>query len=154
MYVLDMQSTTSPDVAVTLVKNDLGSPRAVEVTAEDVKSARLKYDPELLVGFLRRARQLGCPLSRVCWATDYPGFEFPETLLPKLALVNRAAGDDPLVPQADIARMLGGNYARFIGMDWSQDETLEQMRGLEERWTGILTGGATNPPPPRPQHSC
>ena len=86
--------------------------------------------------------------------TDYPGFEFPETLLPKLALVNRAAGDDPLVPPADIARMLGGNYARFIGIDWSQEETLEQMRGLDEKWTAILTGGKTNPPPPRPHHSC
>jgi len=41
---------------------------------------------------------------------------------------------------ADIARMLGGNYARFIGMDWSLEQTLEQMRGLEERWTDILMG--------------
>ena len=91
-------------------------------------------------GFLRRARQLGCPLSRICWATDYPGFEFPETLLPKLALVNRSAGDDPPIPANDVARMLGGNYARFLGIDWSLDETLEQMRTLEPTWSSILSG--------------
>ena len=33
-----------------------------------------------------------------------------------------------------MARMLGGNYARFIGIDWSQQQTVEQMRGLEESW--------------------
>src|SRR5436190_4355205 len=120
----------------------------------DMSFLNSTLDQRETYGFLRRARQLGCPLSRVCWATDYPGFEFPETLLPKLALVNRAAGDDPLIPQADIARMLGGNYARFLGMEWSQEETLEQMRGLEDKWTAILTGGTANPPSPRPHHSC
>lgn len=89
--------------------------------------------------FLQRARQVGCPWSRICWATDYPGFEFPDTLLPKFALVNDVAGEDePLVPQSDMARMLGGNYARFIGIDWSQEETLEQMRRLEEPWRATI----------------
>ena len=50
--------------------------------------------------------------------------------------------------------MLGGNYARFLGIDWSLDQTLEQMRTLDEKWTSILTGGKTNPPPPHPHHSC
>ncbi len=45
--------------------------------------------------------------------------------------------------------MLGGNYARFLGIDWS----LEQTLGLEERWTGILTEKKIEPPP-RPHHSC
>jgi len=108
-------------------------------------------------GFLRRARQLGCPLSRVCWATDYPGFEFPETLLPKLALVNRSAGDDPPIPQNDIARMLGGNYSRFLGVDWSLEETLDQMRSLEPTWSDILNPpprGAAPEPPRQPHHRC
>jgi predicted TIM-barrel fold metal-dependent hydrolase len=88
--------------------------------------------------FLQRARQLGCPWTRICWATDYPGFEFPETLLPKFALLNEDAGDDKLVPEADLARMLGGNYARFIGMeDWSRTQTMEQMGELDETWRGI-----------------
>ena len=49
--------------------------------------------------------------------------------------------------------MLGGNYARFLGMDWSLDQTLEQMRGLDEKWAGILTSGKVDPPP-HPHHAC
>ena len=33
-----------------------------------------------------------------------------------------------------MARMLGGNYARFVGMDWSQQQTVDQMHRLEESW--------------------
>jgi predicted TIM-barrel fold metal-dependent hydrolase len=134
----------------------------------DMSFMNSTLDQRETYGFLKRARQLGCPLSRICWATDYPGFEFPETLLPKLALVNRSAGDDPQVPQNDIARMLGGNYARFLGadgIDWSLEETLEQMRSLDERWSGILSGkpkdqaepGGGAPggePRPRPHMCC
>jgi predicted TIM-barrel fold metal-dependent hydrolase len=89
--------------------------------------------------FLQRVLQLGASLSRICWATDYPGFEFPETLLPKFALVNDAARDgEPRIPTPDIARMLGGNYARFVGLDWSLEETLDQMERLEDEWRRIL----------------
>lgn len=85
--------------------------------------------------YLMRARQLGASWSRICWATDYPGFEFPETLLPKFALVNEAAGQDELrVPQADLARMLGGSYARFLGVDWSLEEALQEMGEREGLW--------------------
>jgi predicted TIM-barrel fold metal-dependent hydrolase len=134
----------------------------------DMSFMNSTLDQRETYGFLKRARQLGCPLSRICWATDYPGFEFPETLLPKLALVNRSAGDDPQVAQNDIARMLGGNYARFLatdGIDWSLEQTLEQMRSLDERWSGILGGKATDweepggaapggQPRPRPHMCC
>src|SRR6516225_3297790 len=54
LYVFDLKSAPNPDVAVTLVK-DAAAPRATEVTPEEIKAARLKYDPELFVGFLRRA---------------------------------------------------------------------------------------------------
>jgi hypothetical protein len=57
LYVFDLQSDPAPDVAVTLVRQSqqaADAPRAVEVTAEDIKAARLKYDPEILIGFLRR----------------------------------------------------------------------------------------------------
>jgi predicted TIM-barrel fold metal-dependent hydrolase len=85
--------------------------------------------------YLMRGRQLGASWSRICWATDYPGFEFPETLLPKFALVNEAAHrDESPIPQADLARMLGGNYARFLGIDWSLEETLTEMGEREELW--------------------
>jgi predicted TIM-barrel fold metal-dependent hydrolase len=115
--------------------------------------------------FLQRARQLGCPWSRICWATDYPGFEFPETLLPKFALVNDAAEDldSTAIPEADLARMLGGNYARFIGMDWSLEQTRRQMGELEAHWrrawgeetaraAGSTPGQPAGPPDrPRPK---
>jgi hypothetical protein len=42
--------------------------------------------------------------------------------------------------------MLGGNYARFLRIDWSLDETLEQMRSLEPRWSSILGGGKPDGP--------
>jgi hypothetical protein len=72
LYVFDLRSGPSPDVAVTLVKNDTNASRAVEVTPEDVKAARLKYDPELLVGFLRRARDSG--LLRKLYPDLYDGY--------------------------------------------------------------------------------
>ena len=56
LYVLDLEGGPQPDVAITLVKADAAAPRAVEVTPEEIKAARLKYDPELFVGFERRAR--------------------------------------------------------------------------------------------------
>jgi hypothetical protein len=55
LYVLDLATGPQPDVAITLVRGDAAAPRAVEVTPEEIKAARLKYDPELFVGFLRRA---------------------------------------------------------------------------------------------------
>jgi predicted TIM-barrel fold metal-dependent hydrolase len=88
-------------------------------------------------GYLRRVKQVGASWSRVCWATDYPGFEFPETLLPKFALVNEESGDRSRIPDQDLARMLGGNYARFVGMDWSLEETLSQMGEREETWRSV-----------------
>ena len=88
--------------------------------------------------FLQRARKLGSPWTRICWATDYPGFEFPLTLLPKFALVNDEAPEGHRIPGTDLARMLGGNYARFLGsIDWSEGETLDQMGELEERWRQV-----------------
>lgn len=95
--------------------------------------------------YLMRARQMGASWSRICWATDYPGFEFPETLLPKLALVNEAAREDePNIPEADMARMLGGNYARFAGIDWSLQQTLDEMGERQGLWqaTWAEKGGA------------
>lgn len=96
--------------------------------------------------FLQRARQLGCPWSRICWATDYPGFEFPETLLPKFALVNEEADEGREIPASDLARMLGGNYARFIGMEWDLEETLAQMEELDELWRRIWREKGPTPP--------
>ena len=108
MFVLDMQSTPSPDVAVTLVKNDPGSPRAAEITAEDVKSARLKYDPELLVGFLRRARDAA--LLRKLYPDLYQGYTSrgadyssdSGTVKTTVTQIHRFSGEDAIVLEGTV----------------------------------------------------
>ena len=60
LYTLELKATNQPDVSVTMVKAGAGVAGAsdvkepVEVTPDQIKEARIKYDPELLVGFLRR----------------------------------------------------------------------------------------------------
>jgi hypothetical protein len=57
LYVFDLQcGGPAPDVAVTLVKTDPAAVQALTVTPEQVRLSRIKYDPEILVGFVRRAR--------------------------------------------------------------------------------------------------
>jgi hypothetical protein len=56
LYVFDVQAGPDPDIAITYTKTDPQVPRAQEVTEGDVLANRPKYDPELLVGYLRRAR--------------------------------------------------------------------------------------------------
>lgn len=66
-----MKSAPNPDVAVTLVK-DTAAPRATEITPEEIKAARLKFDPELFVGFLRRAHDAA--LLRKLYPGLYEGY--------------------------------------------------------------------------------
>jgi hypothetical protein len=56
LYVFDVEAGSQPDIAITYVKTDPQVPRAQEVTANDVIANRLKFNPELLDGYLRRAR--------------------------------------------------------------------------------------------------
>ena len=56
LYVFDVQAGPDPDLAITYVLTDPQVRRGEEVTEEEVRAQRLKYDPELLVGYLRRAR--------------------------------------------------------------------------------------------------
>jgi len=71
LYVFDLKSAPNPDVAVTLVK-DTAAPRATEVTPEEIKATRLKFDPELFVGFLRRAHNSA--LMRKIYPDLYQGY--------------------------------------------------------------------------------
>jgi len=71
LYVFDLRSAPNPDVAVTLVK-DTAVPRATQVTPEEIKAARPKFDPELLVGFLRRAHNAA--LMRKLYPDLYQGY--------------------------------------------------------------------------------
>lgn len=110
-----------------------------ENTYLDVSYFNSVLDRRATYDFLQRAKRFGCNWTKICWATDYPGFEFPRTLLPKFALVNDVADDGPAVPASDMARMLGGNWARFAGLDgWSEEETLGEMAEWEDRWRAII----------------
>jgi hypothetical protein len=71
LYVFDLKSAPNPDIAVTLVK-DTTAPRATEVTPEEIKATRLKFDPEVFVGFLRRAHN--AVLMRKLYPDLYQGY--------------------------------------------------------------------------------
>ncbi|WP_426247131.1 amidohydrolase family protein [Nocardioides sp. LHG3406-4] len=102
-----------------------------------------------IYGFLQRARQLDCPWSRICWASDYPGGGAPAEVLPKFALVNDAADGGMPVGRADMAHMLGGNWARFAGLsDWSAEETMAQVEEWEPRWRTAWSAAASEAPRP------
>lgn len=73
LYVFDLRSAANPDVAVTLVKAEAADPRAEEITPEEIKATRIRYDPELLVGFLRRAHN--APLLRRLYPDLYQGYD-------------------------------------------------------------------------------
>lgn len=104
-------------------------------TYVDISMFATKITQRELHGFLVRAQQLGCPPSRICWGTDYPGGGRPATLLPKFALINDVAESGTEVSATDMAHMVGGNWARFAGItDWSEAETLDQLAELETRW--------------------
>ena len=72
LFVFNLRSAPAPDFAVTLVKADAVAPRAQEVTPEEIRAARLKYDPELLVGFERRAHDAA--LLRKLYPDLYQGY--------------------------------------------------------------------------------
>lgn len=66
--------------------------------------------------FLNKCNAYGVPLSKVCWGTDYPGFEFPEQLLNKFMDINKyiEGVDLKKISRQDIENILGGNFLNFI----------------------------------------
>src|SRR5258708_18902028 len=56
LYVFNVEAGPDPDLAIPYVLTDPQVRRGAEVTEEDVRANRLRYDPELLVGYLRRAQ--------------------------------------------------------------------------------------------------
>jgi hypothetical protein len=108
LYVLDLQANPAPDVAVTLVKNDPASPRAAEVTPEEITAQRLKFDPELLVGFLRRAHDAA--LLRPLYPNLYEGYSSRsasytsecDTYKTTVATVHRFSKEDAVVLEGTV----------------------------------------------------
>lgn len=72
LYVFQLEAGPNPDVAITLRTSESVTPQAREVTPELVAAARPKYDPELLVGFERRAHD--APLLRRLYPVLYEGY--------------------------------------------------------------------------------
>jgi hypothetical protein len=72
LYVFHLESGSSPDAAVTLTKLDQSVEGVRQVSAEEVKASRPKYDPELLVQFERKARDAA--LLRKLYPDLYQGY--------------------------------------------------------------------------------
>jgi hypothetical protein len=72
LYVFQLEAGPNPDAAITLRTSESVVPQAKEVTPEQVAAARPKYDPELLVGFERRAHN--APLLRRLYPALYEGY--------------------------------------------------------------------------------
>jgi hypothetical protein len=72
LYVFKLERGPNPDAAVTLTKSDQSVEGPKEVSVEDVKAARIKYDPELLVGFENKARNAA--LLRKLYPDLYQGY--------------------------------------------------------------------------------
>jgi hypothetical protein len=72
LYVFHLESGPSPDAAVTLTKLDQSVEGVRQVSAEEVKASRPKYDPELLVQFERKARDAA--LLRKLYPDLYQGY--------------------------------------------------------------------------------
>jgi hypothetical protein len=70
LYVFQLESGPHPDAALTLTKQSVEGVK--QISAEDVKTTRLKYDPELLVGFERKARDAA--LLRKLYPDLYQGY--------------------------------------------------------------------------------
>ena len=64
----------------------------------------------------KKCRAFGLSLEKICWGTDYPGFEMPESLLAKMKNVNNHADGLGIMPVSDkhMEGILGGNYLNFI----------------------------------------
>jgi hypothetical protein len=72
LYVFQLDAGRDADVAITLTKSEPTVAQVKEVTPEEIAAARIKYDPELLVGFERRAHDAG--LLRKLYPSLYEGY--------------------------------------------------------------------------------
>ncbi|MEW5814304.1 MAG: amidohydrolase family protein [Spirochaetota bacterium] len=84
----------------------------------DVSYLTSVYTRREMYYFLKKAQAYGVRWSKICWGTDYPGFEFPETLLPKFRTVNEEARSlgEPEIPEDEIEKMLGDYWLKAAGL--------------------------------------
>jgi hypothetical protein len=105
LYLFDLRVSPTPDVAVTLLDK---SPGVAEVTPKEIVDARPKYDPELLVGFLRRARDAA--LLKPLYPDLYDGYQVRKVKYTSecdaykttVTEVNRFSKDDAIVVRGTV----------------------------------------------------
>lgn len=88
-----------------------------------------------VAGLYRSAEAAGCPPSRICWGTDFPGGGSPSVLLPRAARLGRPADGRPAVlDERGLAGLLGGNWARFAGIEHDAEATVEVVGARMDGW--------------------
>jgi hypothetical protein len=108
LYVFQLESGSHPDAALTLTKIDQSVEGVKQVSAEDVKASRLKYDPELLVGFERKARDAA--LLRKLYPDLYQGYTSRQadytsdsgTVKTTVTQIHRFSGEDAIVLEGTV----------------------------------------------------
>jgi hypothetical protein len=108
LYVFHLESGPHPDAAVTLTKIDQSVQCVKQVSVEDVKAARLKYDPELLVGFETKARD--AVLLRKLYPDLYQGYTSRQahyssdsgTVKTTVTQIHRFSGEDAIVLEGTV----------------------------------------------------
>ena len=108
LYVFRLESGPHPDAAVTFTKIDQPVEGVKQVSAEDVKAARLKYDPELLVGLERKARDAA--LLRKLYPDLYQGYTSRQadytsdsgTVKTTVTQLHRFSGEDAIVLEGTV----------------------------------------------------
>lgn len=111
LYVLDccVWASSNPDVAVTFISGHAqDAPRAVEVTPQEIKDARPKYDTESLLGLLRRGRDSA--FLRNIYPDAYVGYKSKDTsfssdsgtLKTVVTTVHRFSKEDAVVLQGTV----------------------------------------------------
>jgi hypothetical protein len=108
LYVFQLESGPHPDAALTLTKIDQSAEGVKQVSAEDVKAARLKYDPELLVGFERKARD--ATLLHKLYPDLYQGYTSRQadytsdsgTVKTTVTQIHRFSGEDAIVLEGTV----------------------------------------------------
>ena len=108
LYVFQLESGPHPDAALTLTKIDQSVEGVKQVSPEDVKAARLKYDPELLVGFERKARDAA--LLRKLYPDLYQGYTSRQadytsdsgTVKTTVTQIHRFSGEDAIVLEGTV----------------------------------------------------
>ena len=108
LHVYHIESGPNPDAAITSTKLDRSAEGLREISAEEVRASRIKYDPELLVGFERRARDAA--LLRKLYPDLYQGYASRQadytsdsgTVKTRVTTIHRFSKEDAVVLEGTV----------------------------------------------------